>query len=202
MTDWIASPLEWLQNYQLNLLFSAVVVVVYFIIRRIVLPKLEAYVERDNLNQQTFRSALFTFSLLSAVVALGILLLIWGINIRELLAVSTGIMALTGVALFATWSILSNVTAFFILLSHQSYRRGNYIRVIDVDNYIEGYISEINMFNTILITEDRETVVYPNNLLTARATIINPRDRKRPIGKIEDFRKTETSVDGGLNDKD
>ncbi len=200
MTDWIASPLEWFQTYQMNLIFSAVVIVVYFIIRRIVLPKLEAYVERDNLNQRTFRSALFTFSLLSAVVALGILLLIWGINIRELLAMSTGIIALTGVALFATWSILSNVTAFFILLSHQSYRRGNYIRVIEMDNYIEGYISEINMFNTILITEDRETVVYPNNLLTARATIINPRDRQRPIGKIEDFKQREVQTDGNMEE--
>lgn len=200
MSEWMTAPLEWFRAYQLNLLFSIIVIVVYFIIRRIVLPKLETYVERDNLNLKTFHSALFTFSLLSAIVALGILLLIWGINIRELLAVSTGIIALTGVALFATWSILSNVTAFFILLSHQSYRRGNYIRVIEMDNYIEGYISEINMFNTLLITESRETIVYPNNLLTARVTIINPRDRQRAVGKIEDFKKREVQTDGSMEE--
>lgn len=51
------------------------------------------------------------------------------------------------------------------------------------DNYIEGYISEINLFNTKLITEDKEFVVYPNTLLILKPAIINPRERYNSVGK-------------------
>ncbi|MEO7781150.1 MAG: mechanosensitive ion channel domain-containing protein, partial [Candidatus Nitrotoga sp.] len=89
-----------------------------------------------------------------------------------------------GVALFASWSLLSNVTAYFILLSQPSFQRGNYIRIIDVDNSVEGYIAELNLFSTKLLTENREIIVYPNNLLLVRPTVVNPKNRLSGIGKL------------------
>ena len=112
-------------------------------------------------------------------------MLIWGFDFSGLLLFTTSIVTVVGIALFASWSILSNITAYFVLLLHQSYRRGNFIRVIDADNYIEGYISEMNAFNTRLITEAREVIIYPNNLLLSRPTIINPKSRFEGIGKIK-----------------
>ncbi len=192
----------WLYDHLVHILLTAVIIGLYYLIRGVIIPRLERYVERDQLKQQTYQSALFTVSLLAGLVALAIVLVVWGINVRELLSVSTGILAVTGVALFATWSILSNITAFFILLANPIYKRGNYIRVFDVDNYAEGYISQINIFSTVLITEQREMVVYPNNLLTARATIINPKERVRPVGKIDDFRTPSSQTDDGLPQRD
>jgi len=74
-----------------------------------------------------------------------------------------------------------------LLLANKSFRRGDFIRVINLDNYVEGYISEINLFNTKLISENREIIIYPNNLLVAFPTIINPKDRFSIVGKITDF---------------
>lgn len=188
----------WLYTHLIHILLTAAIVGLYYLIRSSIIPRLERYVERDHLKQQTYQSALFTFSLLAGLVTLAIVLVVWGINIRELLAVSTGILAVTGVALFATWSILSNITAFFILLANPLYRHGNYIRIFDADNYAEGYISQINIFSTVLLTEQRESVVYPNNLLTARAIIINPQERVRSVGKIDDFRNPAKQTDDDL----
>ncbi len=180
--------LVWFSKYSLNIVLSLIIVVVYFIFRRIVNPKIEEYIERDHLKNETLKSALFSISLFSWAITLAFLLFIWGFNFKVLLALSTGLLAVTGVALFASWSILSNVTAFFILLVHKSYKRGNFIRIIDLDNYIEGYISEISLFNTKLISVDREIIVFPNNLLFAKPIIINPKDRYNKIGKTEDFK--------------
>ena len=99
---------------------------------------------------------------------------------------STSILTLTGVALFASWSLLSNVTSYFILLFHNAFRRGNFVRIVDGDNYMEGYIADVNLFNTRIVTEDRETVIYPNNLVLTRPCIINPRNRWKVIGKVTD----------------
>ena len=100
---------------------------------------------------------------------------------------SVGLIALLGVSLFASWSILSNVTAFCVLVFHEPYKRGNFIRVIAGDNYLEGYISEINLFNTKLITEEKEVIVYPNIQLMSNPALINPRTRYKVIGKISAF---------------
>ena len=115
------------------------------------------------------------------------MLFVWGFNFKWLIAVSSGIIALTGVALFASWSILSNVTAFFMLLAHSSYKKGTYIRIFEGDTYIEGIISEINIFNTRLISEHKEDIICPNNLLISRPTIINPKIKYTSVGKIQDL---------------
>lgn len=93
-------------------------------------------------------------------------------------------LTLLGVALFAQWSIISNIAAYFVLLLHPSIRRGNYIRVMDMDNFIEGYVAELSLFNTKMITENREAIVYPNNLLVSRPIVVNPRIRFGSQGKI------------------
>jgi small-conductance mechanosensitive channel len=127
---------------------------------------------------KTARAITATFGLL-------ILLVVWGVDIGSVMIFATTVITLLGVALFASWSMLSNVTAYFILLIHPSFRRGNFIRVFDADNYAEGYISEVMLFSTKLVTEDREVIIYPNNLLLGRLAIINPRDRLAGVGKLK-----------------
>ena len=174
-------------SYQTHLIASLLVIGLYFLLTRLILPKIEKGVDQGRFKPASLNKAHHTIRWIGAFVTIAALLLIWGIDFSGLLLISTTVITLTGVALFANWSILSNITAFFVLLMHQSYRRGNFIRVIESDNYIEGYISEINLFNSTLVTEDREIIVYPNNLLLGRPTIINPRKRFSVVGKITDF---------------
>ncbi len=179
--------LTWLAQYSLQLSLTLALLILFIIIQRLVIPRLAIYVEQSELQDNALYKAIYVFRLLYGVITLALLLFIWGFDFKWLLAASTGIIALTGVALFASWSILSNITAFFILVIHKSYKRGNFIRVIELDNYIEGFICEINLFNTRLLSENREYIIYPNNLLIARPTIINPKKRFTTVGKIQEF---------------
>ena len=187
---------EWFLLYKLNVVFSIAVILTYFILRRLAIPKLERYVEQGGLKNAVLVKATTTLSLLSGFITIAIILFIWGFDFKGLLALSTSLIALIGAALFASWSILSNLTAFFLLLAHQSYRRGNYVRIIDADNYTEGYISEINLFHTKLISENREVIIYPNNLLISRPTLINPKDHFPPVGKIQEFEGKSADMAG------
>ena len=182
---------DWLTRYAVHFILSLLVIILYYIIQRKVIPKFENYVDQGELDNEALKKAVSTFRLLYGVVSFSIILFIWGFDFQWLLAVSSGLITLTGVALFASWSLLSNITAFFILLAHESYKRGNFIRIIEADNYVEGTISEINLFNTRLITENKESIIYPNNLLIARPTIINPKIRFTTIGKIQEFLATK-----------
>ncbi|MCY7296458.1 mechanosensitive ion channel family protein [Alteromonas sp. a30] len=183
---WLVDVLNWASNYQASLIWSLVTLLFYLFVTRLALPKIEQKVGQSKLKADAATRAYHTVRLLVATLTVAIVLLVWGIDFSGLLVLSTSLITLTGVALFASWSLLSNITSYFILLFQNSFRRGNFIRIIDVDNYIEGYIAEVNPFNTKLITEDREIVVYPNNLILARPTIINPRQRWSVIGKTTD----------------
>ncbi|MFC1589138.1 mechanosensitive ion channel domain-containing protein [Pseudomonadota bacterium] len=174
-------------QYKINIALSLILIGIYLFLHRLAIPKLEALVEKGLLKNDALRKSINITRLLSGVIALALVLFVWGFDFKWLLAISSGIIALTGVALFASWSILSNITAFFILLMHQSYKRGNFIRIVETDNYIEGVIAEINIFNTLLISDNREYIIYPNNLLIARPVVVNPKIHYSSIGKIQEF---------------
>ena len=128
MNDYVINIFGWFLNYSMNFVLSVGVVFLYYFFRSIVNPRIEKYVERDHLKNETLKSALFSLNVFSGVITFSFILFIWGFDFKALLAVSSGLIALTGVALFASWSILSNVTSFFILLVHSSFKRGNFIR--------------------------------------------------------------------------
>lgn len=181
----IAQNLTSVQGLQIT--GSIISVLVYFLITRFAFPRIEKGVIDSHFKSDATLKAFRVVRFLSGMVTIVALMIIWGFDFSGLLVVLTSIVTVVGIALFASWSILSNITAFIFLLIQPSFKRGNYIRVIDVDNYIEGYIAEVTLLNTRLITEDREVVIYPNNLLLSRASIINPKRRIANIGKITDF---------------
>ncbi|MEM1188223.1 MAG: hypothetical protein AAGI72_06840 [Pseudomonadota bacterium] len=69
-------------------------------------------------------------------------------EIASLLVFAGTALTLLGVALFASWSLLSNVTAYFVLVLHPTFSRGTFIRILDADNYAEGYIAELGFFRS------------------------------------------------------
>ncbi|MBV2089523.1 MAG: mechanosensitive ion channel family protein [Candidatus Thiodiazotropha sp. (ex Ctena orbiculata)] len=176
-----------ISTYKISITITFVIIVVQLIILKFLIPRIGRSIEESNLKSNSFQKAKSSLSFISVAFSFALITFVWGFDFKGLMAISASVIALLGVSLFAGWSILSNVTAFFLLIFHQSYKRGNYIRVILGDNYIEGYISEINLFNTKLITENKEIVVYPNTLLILNPAIINSRERYYTVGKIADM---------------
>ncbi|WP_244951671.1 mechanosensitive ion channel domain-containing protein [Pseudoalteromonas luteoviolacea] len=175
---------SWIQQEAVAIFWTCFVFVCYGMLTRRLFPKIDQSVDDGGFKNDSLKKAYLTVRWLSGIVFSAVLLVVWGVDISGMLLMSTSILAVTGVALFANWSVLSNITAYFVLLFHSAYRRGNFVRVLDGDNYIEGYISDIGVFNTKFVTEDREIIIYPNNLLLGRPTQINPRNRFNSIGKI------------------
>jgi small-conductance mechanosensitive channel len=185
----LESLIKWVDGFELQLTLTAISLGIYIAFRLIIGPIVRRQARKGKLKQDVVNKALKTVNILIVIVALATIFVVWGFDFKGLLAISASLLAVTGVAMFAAWSVLSNVTAFFILLAHSSFKRGTFVRVIDGDNYVEGYISEINLFNTKLISESREVVIYPNNLLLSRPLIVNPRQRLETAGKISSLQE-------------
>ncbi|WP_105900710.1 mechanosensitive ion channel domain-containing protein [Vibrio gangliei] len=109
---------------------------------------------------------------ITSIIIICLLLMMWGIELRGLLVVGSSMFALLGVALFAGWSLLSNLTSFLILFTQNDCRVGRWVKVVDGANFIEGEIIEMGFMNVQLRTLDGDQVLYPNNLFMTRPVIV------------------------------
>jgi small-conductance mechanosensitive channel len=82
----------------------------------------------------------------------------------------SSMFAVLGVALFAQWSILSNITASLIIFFGFPYRVGDHIQVVDKDADISGVIEEISLFH-VLIKRGDELISYPNSLILQKPVV-------------------------------
>ncbi len=172
--------------FGMQLALTLILGLVYLAVDRYAAPKLLEGAEDGRFKEGSADKAIGVARLLTGLAIVFGMAFVWGIDPLSVLVFAGTTLTLLGVAFFASWSLLSHVTAYFILLLHPTYRRGVFIRIFEMDNYIEGYIADITMFNVKLITENREIIVYPNSLLLGRPAIINPRDRRNTVGKIDE----------------
>ncbi len=96
-----------------------------------------------------------------------------GLEYSQISIFLSSVFAVIGVALFAQWSILSNITASLIIFFSFPYRVGDRIKVLDKDDDISGIIEEITLFH-VLIKRDEEIITYPNNLILQKGVVKNP----------------------------
>ncbi|EAS19692.1 mechanosensitive ion channel [Nonlabens mediterrranea] len=100
------------------------------------------------------------------------IIFVWGISKDGFWTALASTFAVIGVALFANWSILSNLTSSFILYFAFPFKIGDRIRIHDKDLPVTAVIEDIKGFYTVLKTNDGETITYPNNLLMQKGVSI------------------------------
>lgn len=110
--------------------------------------------------------------ILFGILTLIVLFTIWGIKTEHIVLFASSISAVIGVAMFAQWSILSNITAGIILFFNFPFKIGDVILIHDKDFPVEGEIIDITAFHALLKTKNGERITYPNNLLIQKGITI------------------------------
>ncbi|MGY5451596.1 mechanosensitive ion channel domain-containing protein [Agarivorans sp. MS3-6] len=108
-----------------------------------------------------------------ALVLLMILSIISDVGFNDFGVFFSSVFAVIGVALFAQWSILSNVTASIIVFFFFPYRVGHQVKILDGDNSIEGRLEEITLFHVILVDENGAKLTFPNSMVFQKAVVIS-----------------------------
>ena len=136
----------------------------FFISRKIITKLIKRHALKNELSKSrtTYIIKLSNFGL--SVTIITIIALVWEISFRGLSIYFASFFAVAGVALFASWSILSNITAYAIIFFYFPFKIGSEIRIIDGDNSIEGKVDDITFFFIRIKLSTGEKVTYPNNL--------------------------------------
>lgn len=155
-----------------EVIFTISILVLTIVVHRFVIwsaAKLSRDLNRSKLRRQYINR--YVGYLLWSLATISIIF-VWGISRDGFWTTLASTFAVIGVALFASWSILSNFTASFILYFAFPFKIGDRIRVHDKDLPVTAIIEDIKGFYTILKTNDGEMITYPNNLLMQKGVSI------------------------------
>ncbi|MGJ8685513.1 MAG: mechanosensitive ion channel domain-containing protein [Nonlabens sp.] len=155
-----------------EVIFTIIILVVAFTMHRFVIwsaAKLSKDLNRSKLRRQYINR--YVGYLLWTLATITIIF-VWGISKDWFWTTLSSTFAVIGVALFANWSILSNLTSSFILYFAFPFKIGDRIRIHDKDLPVTAVIEDIKGFYTVLKTNDGEIITYPNNLLMQKGVSI------------------------------
>ena len=150
----------------------AIIAVLKILIKRIV----KNYKVSNQRTEVRVNQVVRIFNIFFNIAGIIILIITWGVDTRNLILALSSILAVIGVALFAQWSILSNITAGIIIFFSAPYKIGDYISIIDKDLPIEAMVEGIYTFYTHLRTKEGVKHVFPNSLLLQKAVTILEED--------------------------
>ena len=103
---------------------------------------------------------------IAAVILLSIILFsIWGLNQSQVWSFLTSVLAVIGIALFAQWSLLSNITSAIVLFISHPLKIGEKIQVLDKDFNVTGTVNDIGLFFVKIKSEDNTITSIPNNVV-------------------------------------
>jgi len=122
------------------------------------------------------------------VITLIILLItIWGVRPQNIFLAVSSIFAIIGVAFFAQWSVLSNVTTGFVLFFTQQLKIGTKIEILDKDFPTIAEVEDIKSFYVYLRGEDGQRYIYPNNLFLQKGFSIVEKKKKPKTDQQQDL---------------
>lgn len=105
-------------------------------------------------------------NLINLLIFFTILMVIWGVNQSQLVVFLGSILTIVGVAFFAQWSLLSNITSGIILFFNHSVKIGDVISIMEAKDYqIQGEVMNIGLFFTkIKLDNSKDEITLPNNI--------------------------------------
>ncbi|QNM85204.1 mechanosensitive ion channel [Polaribacter pectinis] len=108
------------------------------------------------------------------VTVIVVVAFIWGVDEKQLLVYVSSFLTILGIAFFAQWSILSNITAGIILFVNYPVKIGDSITVLEKDNNITGEIRDIGAFFITLKTPEKELITLPNSIILQKNIKYSP----------------------------
>lgn len=171
LMQWINDIITSSRDYHVSLLISFIIVALYFTTRALVRKLVHKQARKHDitLDREMYMRKLSSVALL--IVAITVIGAIWEISLKGISLYFASALTVVGVALFATWSVLSNLTSSMLIFFFFPYRIGQRIKIIDGDNSVEGTILDINLFHMTIQLDKENAVSYPNNLVMQKPVI-------------------------------
>ncbi|SIR15481.1 mechanosensitive ion channel domain-containing protein [Maribacter ulvicola] len=170
---------EFINEHYNELIYSLIVLFVILVLKFLFTTAVKKVSKISDFNPVRTNLIIKFINIALTIVSLVALTLVWSVNYQDLGVMLSSVFAVIGVALFAQWSILSNITAGVIIFFSFPFKIGNTIRILDkelldpnnsdLDTFV---IEDIRAFHLHLRRSNGEILTYPNNLVLQKGVIL------------------------------
>lgn len=153
----------------IKIIETAVVIGIYILVRITSNKLIDKTMESRLMQKPRGKIVKKATNLTFLIVLIAMILIIWGVNQSVLAFYIGSILTIVGVAFFAQWSILSNITSSIIIFFNHPVKLEDVICIMEAKEYeIEGRVSNIGLFFVTLKTQENEEITLPNNIFVQK----------------------------------
>jgi len=160
------------KEFYIEILSTAILIAVTIFLRYFSARLIKHYSKTSEILEHRANLVIRYNNIFLTILFLVAIFIIWGVQTDDIFLTISSVVTVVGVAFFAQWSILSNITSGIILLFSFPFKIGDIIKIHDKDFPIEAEIEDIRAFHTLLRTKEGERISYPNNLMLQKGVSI------------------------------
>lgn len=157
--------IEQLIPYKIQIIETLLILLIIIGVKYLTKRSMTKILMRWHVDQQRHRISKRIINLFLIIGTIILLAGIWNIDQTQLMVFITSMLTVLGIAFFAQWSILSNITSSLILFFNHPLKIGDEIQILDKDSAVEGKLEDISFFFMLIRTTEGDLVTIPNNLV-------------------------------------
>ncbi|HQW94764.1 MAG: mechanosensitive ion channel family protein [Saprospiraceae bacterium] len=161
-----------MESYKIQIFQTLAVIVLYIVVYNITKTFINNSLKNTQIQRGRRKMIIKALQLLTFLTAIILLSAIWGLKQSEIAVFVGTILTALGIAFFAQWSLLSNVTSSVLLFFNHPIKIGDTIKILDKDFPIEGEVTDLSYFFVHLKTDTGEIVTIPNSILLQKSVSV------------------------------
>ncbi len=153
-----------MELYTFKIIKTVVVVIVFLTIRFFTKRLIRKVGTRINYQRGRIKITNKIVNALLGLLVLISLMVIWGIKQSDLVLFLSTTMTILGVAFFAQWSLISNITSTLIIFFNHPIKIGDSLTIMEKDYEVEGILNDIGVFFITIKTKENQKITMPSNI--------------------------------------
>jgi small-conductance mechanosensitive channel len=152
-----------MEHYKLQIIETLVILGIYILLYFAFKTIINNFLKKTRLDRGRRKMAIRSMQLFTTIASIILLTGIWGFKQSEIALFASSILTALGIAFFAQWSLLSNITSSVLIFFNHPVKLGDSIKLLHKDYQYEGEVIELNYFFVYLKTRENEIITIPNS---------------------------------------
>ena len=171
-----------METFKIQIIETFIVIGVYILLYFVFKTVINNFLKKTHLERGRRKMTIRSIQLFTTLTAIIFLTGVWGIKQNEIAVFASTLLTALGIAFFAQWSLLSNITSSILIFFNHPIKIGSYIRVLHKDFLYEGEVTDLNYFFVHLKTKNNEIITIPNSHFFDRSFSITEQapEKKEP----------------------
>jgi small-conductance mechanosensitive channel len=161
-----------MKTLDVQIIETVIVVFAYIVSYFITKITINNFLKNTQLQRGRRKIMIKAFNLIFLLAAVLLIGAIWGLKQNQIALFASTILTALGIAFFAQWSLLSNITSSIILFFNHPLKIGDTIETLDKEYSFEGEITDLTYFFLHLKLKNGKIITIPNSLLLQKSVAI------------------------------